>query len=329
MTDRVTTLIERKLPVMIWWEMRSLMRGNRAPVLLLICTAVAVGVEIAFLYFSLPPGGLDREAFARVGRELFLSLLGLEILLILLLMPLLTAGTVIQERLQHTMDDLLLTCLDGREIASGKMLAAFGYVVVVLVCLLPVHAIVFMLGGVSPWELLVSHAVLVGFAGFLGAFGVYCSSVMCNLFTAQIVALLCGLVGFVSQPLLALAPKLVIFVRELRDHRNNIAFNTCMMLMLCFVLAMLGVFAIPIILVAISIPNPFFTFLMLIGGISWGEFWWQVGLLSSLISIGLGRYFLSAAGVEIRRPRVATFNMPDQWIIKDIRREERRDSVKR
>ncbi|MHB0935064.1 MAG: hypothetical protein ACYDCO_04615 [Armatimonadota bacterium] len=164
--------MEERLPPMVRKEMRSLMRGRRAPVILFSSAAVAAGVGCGtyFLGFQSVSGA---GAYAEVGRQLFGVLILLEAVLVLVLMPALCAGSMLREYRQGTLESLLLTRLTPRNVIAGKLYAALGFVLVVLLAVLPVMAVAFLLGGVSPWEVLAMHLLLLVFAWCAGATSLY------------------------------------------------------------------------------------------------------------------------------------------------------------
>ena len=165
------------------WELRSFLRGWRAQVVLFLCTAAIIGLGLFLLHsaeltvkgqYSMEEQVV--EEMARVGRYVFKWLTVVEAGLILFLMPLLTAGTVIHGRRTGTLEDLLMTSFTLPEIVTGKLAGAAGFFAVVMLCALPIFAIVFFYGGVAPWELLFSQLMLLATAGGVGAVGLYCSA---------------------------------------------------------------------------------------------------------------------------------------------------------
>ena len=160
------------MPPMVRQEMRSLMRGRRAPVILFISAAVAVAIGWGVPFLALQSVS-DAGEYAAAGRMLFGVLMLLEAVLVVALMPVLCAGAMLREYRQRMLESLLLTKLTPRGIVAGKLYAALGFVLVALLAVLPVTATVFMLGGVSPLEVLGMHLLLLVFACCTGAAGLY------------------------------------------------------------------------------------------------------------------------------------------------------------
>jgi len=106
---------------------------------------------------------------------LFAVIILLEAALVIMV-PVFGAGLLQREYQQRTMDDLLLTRLGGAEIAVGKLTTVVGYYAVVRLCALPVLALTFLFGGVSPWEILCAQLLLLATAACTGAVGLYCAA---------------------------------------------------------------------------------------------------------------------------------------------------------
>lgn len=156
--------------------MRSLMRGWRAPAALLACVLGAAAAEVAALYRLAPGLSFQKpEALAFLGRQTFIWVALLETGVVALLAPLLTAMSIGEERRRGTLEGLLLTRLTPRDILWGKLLAATGFLLVVILCLLPVQAVLFMFGGVSPWEILYLNLLVMAVALAGAAYGLFCS----------------------------------------------------------------------------------------------------------------------------------------------------------
>jgi ABC-type transport system involved in multi-copper enzyme maturation permease subunit len=184
------------LPVLIK-EMRTRMRGTRTPVLLFIATGITIGVALFILMpqwenYTGDPTAM-RVGMSAMGSNLFIGLMIIEAVLCALFAPALTAGAISAEREQQTLDLLLLTRLSPMNIIIGKLISSLSFILVVLLCALPVAAISFLLGGVSPaqlgWSLVMILAAVLNF----GCMGVYASSRFQKTATSVTVAYGAGL----------------------------------------------------------------------------------------------------------------------------------------
>jgi len=173
-------------------EMRSRMRGIRAPILLFITTGLTVLVGLLIIgmqWSSFSDGsGNNYNNMAEIGKSLFIGLVILEGILCSLIAPALTAGAISIEREQQTLELLLLTRLSCTNIILGKLLSSLGFLLVVLLCSLPVWAISFLLGGTDPGQLFWSLAMIFVSVTFFGAIALYCSTRFAKTATAVAVA---------------------------------------------------------------------------------------------------------------------------------------------
>jgi len=166
------------------WEMRSLMRGNRAPVALFLCTGLAILFGLLTLQLRMTGSAPSPEVMVRLGRSLFTVIVLLQAGLAVLLAPLLAGGLIAREYQQQTLENQVLTRLTGMEIAWGKLVACLAFFMVVVVCTLPVLAVAFVLGGVSPWELFGSQCFVLGLAVYYGAAGLHYTARYRRLYAA-------------------------------------------------------------------------------------------------------------------------------------------------
>ncbi len=102
----------------------------------------------------------------------------LETLQVIFLAPAATAGAISLEREKQTLDMLIATPITSMAIVLGKLLSALTYVFLLIVASVPLTAVVFVYGGVSPEDVLKGYAVLLATALGLGAFGLFCSSLV-------------------------------------------------------------------------------------------------------------------------------------------------------
>ncbi|GIV05073.1 MAG: hypothetical protein KatS3mg016_0648 [Fimbriimonadales bacterium] len=86
--------------------------------------------------------------------------LGTLIALIVLIAPALTANAISLERERKTIDLLLATPLTARHLLTGKLVASFAFIVLLLALTLPVNAVSVLLGGVSFGDLLRAYLIV-------------------------------------------------------------------------------------------------------------------------------------------------------------------------
>lgn len=132
-------------------EFKSRMRGWRTPVVL----TLYVGV-LALVAYMQAESIAERAQFefgnnnpAAQGEEIFSTLAGFQLALLIFLTPAFSAGSLAGERERQTFDLLLCTGLSARAIVLGKYVAALAFVLLLLWASLPVFSLVFLFGGVT------------------------------------------------------------------------------------------------------------------------------------------------------------------------------------
>ncbi|MBV9865581.1 MAG: ABC transporter permease subunit [Abitibacteriaceae bacterium] len=121
-------------------------------------------------------GGISTTDAPRMGRELFDTMTFIQALGWMLLAPVLTATAITGERERGTLSGLLLSCLTPSEIVRGKLLSAFSFIGLMLLVPLPIMAICFPLGGVSPGEFVIAVVLNAGTAVACAAVGLVASA---------------------------------------------------------------------------------------------------------------------------------------------------------
>ena len=164
-------------------ELRGRMRGRRAFIILTIYLLLLGGfawmVELIMeRTYSFGFGGNGTYATAAIGQGIFAALLMLETLQVVFLAPASTAGAISLEREKQTLELLVVTPITSLAIVIGKLLSALVYVWLLIAASIPLTAVVFVYGGVAPEDVLRGYLVLVVTALGLGAFGLFCSSLV-------------------------------------------------------------------------------------------------------------------------------------------------------
>ncbi len=101
---------------------------------------------------------------AEVGSAFFRSIMAVELVLALVVVPADTAGAICQDKMRGGLTLMMVTDLSDAEIVLGKFASRLVTVLGVLACGLPVLAITSSLGGVDPVDALGGSMVIVGVA---------------------------------------------------------------------------------------------------------------------------------------------------------------------
>jgi len=103
---------------------------------------------------------------AEAGKIIFYVLLWIQLILVVLIAPSLTCGSITTEKEKKTYELLIGTLLTPAEIISGKLIHGLSYIFLLIVSSLPITATVFFLGGVSPLQIIGGYLCIFA-AGFI------------------------------------------------------------------------------------------------------------------------------------------------------------------
>lgn len=140
-----------------------------------IAIYLAAGLVAPLLYYY-SIKALVMSGSANEARDFYsLWLIGIEMSLMVLLAPALTAGAITIEREKQTWNALLLTRLRPVQIVSGKYLGALAPAFLLLAALLPINLLAAVCGAVPLATVLLSHLMLALTTLLCGAIGLLCS----------------------------------------------------------------------------------------------------------------------------------------------------------
>ena len=100
----------------------------------------------------------------------------LEFAMILLIMPALSSGSISGERERKTFDIMRMTRMSSADIVIGKLMAAVGSIIVLVISSAPIIALVFIYGGVRLIDIVVLFASYIIAAIFIGTIGIFISA---------------------------------------------------------------------------------------------------------------------------------------------------------
>ncbi len=213
-SPRRLTLRERLEMPAFTKELRTRMRGMRTPFLLFTSSAMAILVAMVIFSWLVDP---EDEAVA--GKTIFIWLALLQGVFITLISPAQTAGAITSEREQGTLEALLLTPLSSRGILLGKLCSALSLIIIILLSVVPVMAVAFLLGGVSPVQVAWVVALVLGTATLFGAVGLYLSTRFRHTVTAMCVSYVSCLGWLIAVPIL-------VYFQQYRPNAHIDALST-------------------------------------------------------------------------------------------------------
>jgi ABC-type transport system involved in multi-copper enzyme maturation permease subunit len=163
-------------------ELRTRMRGARAYWIVLVYVGCLAVVLLANYYPAAtgpaPVGGGAPAGVSasQLGQRIFTYVFCIQGILIALITPAMTAGSITTEREQRSYDLLRTTPLSAGGVIRGKLGAAVLFVGLLLTATLPVASISLLLGGVSPAEIGSTYLVLGATITTFGAVGLFWSA---------------------------------------------------------------------------------------------------------------------------------------------------------
>ena len=212
----IKSLVALLNPVLIWHsirtnpvilkEMRSRMRGWRAMVGL-TAFLVLIGGTVAMIYFGFTQSGATLQGVntrKSIGQSIFYTIYMIQLFIIILTAPGLTAGGIAAEREQQTYDLLRTTLLSARSLVTGKLFAAVSFVLLLFFSSVPLQGIGFIFGGVSFGEVLIGFLILVLTALNFGAIGLFFSSLVRRTRVATVLSQITTMLFSVAIPILTL-----------------------------------------------------------------------------------------------------------------------------
>jgi ABC-2 type transport system permease protein len=120
------------------------------------------------------------------SREMFMILSVLQLALVLFITPGLTAGVISSERERQTLNIMLTTAQSSTSIIVSKLISSISYLLLLIIASLPLYSIVFLFGGISPTQMLMT----IGFYTFtiitFGSLGVLFSTLIRKTIVAMV-----------------------------------------------------------------------------------------------------------------------------------------------
>lgn len=182
-------------------ELRSRMRGARGFIVLTLYLLFLSGF-ICLVYFAYaaaanqPFGPDPRQA----GKPILGTVVAIQVLLVTVLAPAFTTGAISGEKERQTYDLLRTTLLSANSLVFGKLLSALSFVVLLILTTLPIESIAFLLGGVSPAEVIISQLLILVAAVTYALVGLFFSAIMRTSLAATVSTYVVSLVLTLGLP---------------------------------------------------------------------------------------------------------------------------------
>jgi ABC-2 type transport system permease protein len=157
-------------------EVRSRLRARRQSKASRVAAYVVVAFVVGILYYYGLTALFSSGSSQANGEGLYIFFtLGIELTLILFLIPSLAAASITQEREQQTWNALLLSRLTPGEIVFGKFFASLLPALIILALFFPLKLLGAYIGGIPLPRYLFSNALLLATVGFFSAVSLFWS----------------------------------------------------------------------------------------------------------------------------------------------------------
>ncbi|MBN1179949.1 MAG: ABC transporter permease subunit [Anaerolineae bacterium] len=186
-------------------ELRGRMRGARAFVVLTIYLLLlsCLTSVIYFAYITSSDGPAPPN-LSEAGLVIFSTVVLLELFIVTFITPAFTAGAITGERDRQTYELLRATLLPARDLVMGKLTSALTYVGLLILAAIPLEGLAFMLGGVTPEDLILALVVTVVTAFSFAVIGLFFSAIMKSTLSATVLSYGMALLITVGLPIILL-----------------------------------------------------------------------------------------------------------------------------
>lgn len=152
-------------------------RSFKLSLILLVFNGILALVALLNMYSTLAQVRLTAEIQYSSFLDLYVFVAVLEFIMLIFIMPALTAGSISGERERQTLELMLTTRMTPAEIVLGKMMASLSTMSLMIISSFPILAMVFVYGGVTLNDIIVLLLCYVASALFVGSLGICCSAV--------------------------------------------------------------------------------------------------------------------------------------------------------
>ena len=110
--------------------------------------------------------------------EIYVELAIIQAILLLFIVPALVSTAICGEREKQTLDVLLSTRMTPLSIVLGKLYASVSRVILLIICSIPVYSLTLLIGGIDLKNILLLNLFFIIATIFVGALGVFISTVI-------------------------------------------------------------------------------------------------------------------------------------------------------
>lgn len=156
-------------------ELKVRMRGWRAAGIIALYLLILSLVALFIIYTTfMNPYGSSIDPQVSIGA--YTGLAVIQFILIMFIVPALTAGAIAGEREKQTLDLVLCTKLRPISIITGKLFASTSQTLLLIISSLPLFSMVFLFGGISIKEIIQLFGFYIMTAITIGSIGIFFST---------------------------------------------------------------------------------------------------------------------------------------------------------
>lgn len=157
-------------------ETKTSTRSFRFPMVILLFNSVLAVVALLDMYSMITQVRRTAEIQYSSFLSLYVFVAVVEFVLLLLLIPALTSGSISGERERQTLNLMLTTQMTAADIVFGKLFASLSTVLLLIVSSFPILSLVFIYGGVMVKDIILLVLCYSMTALVTGCIGIFCSA---------------------------------------------------------------------------------------------------------------------------------------------------------
>ena len=158
-------------------EARVNVRSIRLPMIVMVFNGILSAVALLNMYSVMAQVRASASIQYTSFMQMYELLAALEFIMLLFIVPALTAASISGERERQTLDLMLTTLLTPAQIVSGKLMSARSVMVLLVVSSFPPISMVLVFGGITWMDLAALLLCYVAVALVAGSMGIFFSAV--------------------------------------------------------------------------------------------------------------------------------------------------------
>lgn len=157
-------------------ELKLSVRSPKLSIIILIYNLILGVIGLLTFYSILQNARYSGSINYSSVIALYVVLVAIEGVLLVFIVPAITAGAISGERERQTLDILLTSRLTPGKIVLGKLSSSINMIILLIISSIPVLSLIFVFGGVTVGQVFLSAAYLIFVAFYFGSMGIFCSA---------------------------------------------------------------------------------------------------------------------------------------------------------